>query len=143
MLATNMKVRFDPWLEVSFFPLMYTVVTSFPLTQLGSPVSTLAASTKAEATVPSTGMSEGRSENIRPSLENMEGVVIPKDRSESVLSRRKGDRSEGLELDLIDPLSDSTPPPEDGLGTHQAVTVYPLSADVLSERDRRSRSEER
>ena len=108
-------------------------------------MSTLAASTKAEATVLPTGMTEGRSETIRPSLENMEGVFILKDqtRSESVLSRRKGDYSEGLELDLIDPLSDNTPPPEDGHGTHQADNVYPLSADVLSERDRRSRSEER
>ncbi|XP_064404349.1 rap guanine nucleotide exchange factor 6-like isoform X2 [Halichondria panicea] len=89
-------------------------------------VSTTAASTKAEDTVPPSGMTEGRSENV------------PLTKFESLLSRRKG--SDGLELELH--VATSTPPP-DSTGSPRRTQVYPMSADVLSDRDSRSMSEER
>ncbi len=95
-------------------------------THTATQVSTTAASTKAEDTVPPSGMTEGRSENV------------PLTKFESLLSRRKG--SDGLELELH--VATSTPPP-DSTGSPRRTQVYPMSADVLSDRDSRSMSEER
>ena len=91
-----------------------------PPPHTASQVSTTAASTKAEDTVPPSGMTEGRSENV------------------SLLNRRKG--SDGLELELH--VTTSTPPP-DSSGSPRRAQVYPMSADILSDRDSRSISEER
>ncbi len=113
-----------------FFVLVFTRYHStylLPLTlTASSQVSTSAASTKAEDTVPPSGMTQGRSENA------------PLSKSDSLLNRRKA--NESLELEL--PVVTNTPTPVN-TGSPSGAAVYPFSADLLSDRETRSMSEER